>query len=166
MQTNRRDFLKIMAAVMAPLLIKPLEVFTAPRQPFIGLRTEPLMNLYSHMGVLPPTGLSVCEGRLLEIEDWDGTGYPCLIENACTFGPDRPRYLIYDFDLYNFRHFDHLDLNWASPEVKGWPNMASYHAKKRFGAAFRSVVKQGNGPMKRWMRFDVEVADLKLVNGE
>src|SRR5688500_362342 len=97
---NRRDFLKTAIASMVPLIVPvPLRLFTPPREPFVKLGLYALDGLYSHLGVLPSTNeLNICEGKLIEIGEWDGNGYPCLVENACTFGSNRPRAWTYDFD--------------------------------------------------------------------
>lgn len=153
---SRRDFLKSMAALVAPLVVKPLPVFVPPREPYVQLGRKSLDGLYSHLGVLPSTNeLSICEGVLLDIDGWDGTGYPCLVENACTFGPNPPRAWIYDFDLWNFRHDDEFGPLWKRPEYAEMNSHAEWHARRRFGDSFDEIVTKGGGSLvrrvqKRW----------------
>jgi len=98
------------------------------------------------------TELNICEGRLLEIGNWDGTGYPCLIENACTFGNNPPKVWIYDFDLWNFRHdLDNKNLKNKSANriTKKFVNMHAWHAYRRFGNDFERIIKTGDGMLSR-----------------
>ncbi len=151
---NRRDFLKSMAAIVAPLVVQPLAVFVPPREPFVQLGRKSLDGLYSHLGVLPVTDeLSICEGRLLDIDGWDGTGYPCLVENACTFGPNPPRAWIYDFDLWNFRHDDHLQPVWKRPDFAECNSHAEWYARQRFGDDFARIVIRGGGLLSRRVKW-------------
>lgn len=94
--------------------------------------------------------LSICEGNLLEIEDWDGIGYPCLVSNACTFGPNPPRVWIYDFDLWNFRDDDFLGPLWKLPEYDNFPNHNAFFAHRRFGSHVADVVHKGGGFLKQY----------------
>lgn len=150
---SRRDFLKSMAALVAPLVVKPLPVFVPPREPFVQLGRKSLDGLYSHLGVLPSTKeLSICEGLLLDIDAWDGTGYPCLVENACTFGQDKPRAWVYDFDLWNFRHDDQFGPLWKRPDYAGMNSHCEWHARRRFGDSFDEVVRQGGGHLSQCVK--------------
>jgi len=147
---KRRDFLKNSASAMAALVVLPLPVFIPPRDPFISYQKS-LMNLYSHLGVLPSSKeLGICEGELLEIGSWDGIGYPCLIENVCCYGNPRPRVWIYDFDLWNFRHDDHKRCEWF--KVKDfYPNSHLWHAHRRFGEQLEKIVDTGGGFLKKYL---------------
>lgn len=111
---KRREFLKGIALLFAPLPLIPVRAFVPHRDPFVRMGRTGLSSLVSHLGVLPITEeLNVCEGRILDMEAWDGIGYPVLVENACTFGRNRPRVWVYDFDLWNFRDDDHLQPIWS-----------------------------------------------------
>lgn len=152
MQT-RREFLKRCGGLLASVIAIPVPIFVPPRQPFVRFGTG-LDKLYSHLGVLPHTDeLNICEGRLLEIADWDGTGFPCLIQNACTFGPNPPRAWIYDFDLWNFRHDDDL---WDQLGPKAFYEISRKHdghhgwyASRRFGADYQRIATAGGGMLSR-----------------
>jgi hypothetical protein len=150
---NRRDFLKISIASMVPLIVPvPLRLFTPPREPFVKLGLYALDGLYSHLGVLPSTReLSICEGKLLEIGKWDGNGYPCLVENACVMGSNKPQAWIYDFDLWNFRHDDDLGPMWKHPEGKKFNSHNAWYASRRFGVDTKKIVSNGNGFLSRQM---------------
>jgi hypothetical protein len=146
---KRREFLKVAAGLFGSLVASPAQVFSPPRECFLSLDHKGLMGLYSHLGVLPATReLSICEGRLLDIDGWDGTGYPCLVENACTFGPEPPRVWVHDFDLWNFRHDDPHQPIWKRPDFKGVSHWL-WHAKRRFGAAYNQVIEAGGGWLSR-----------------
>ena len=148
---NRRDFLKITAGLFVPLLTKPVVSLIPPRKPFVhpSDRNRGLAGLYSHLGVLPSTReLNICEGIILEIEDWDGTGYPCLVQNVCTTGNIRA--FIYDFDLYNFR--DYQDeahrLRFEQSGINGGCGGCTSRTiclSHRFGDDAEIVVKTGGG---------------------
>lgn len=127
---DRRQFLKKSAILMAGMVALPVPVFVPPREPFVYI-TPGLDGLYSHLGILPSTKeLSVCEGRLLEIGDWDGTGYPCLVENACSFSRVPQRAWIYDFDLWNFRHVDTFGMLLSDPFGLQFPNLSTWFAHR------------------------------------
>lgn len=154
---NRRDFLKGVAALLAPLPHVPVNAFVPPRLPFVQMGRPGLLGLVQHLGVLPVTReLSICEGRVLDVEDWDGTGYPCLVENACTFGADRPRAWIYDFDLWNFRDLDHMGRFWSRPEVQRYTCTAAYYAHQRFGEGVFETIRLGGGSLYRNGLFNAE----------
>jgi hypothetical protein len=145
MMFNRRDFLKVIAAALAPLVAKPLPVFVPPREPFVKILPS-LDGLYSQLGILPTDqGLSTCEGAIREILPWDGTGYPVVIENVCTFGPTKFISTIYDFNLWNFRHDDHLQPIWQHPEGKTFKSHAAWFAFRRFGEEWQSIAAASGG---------------------
>lgn len=146
---TRREFLKVCGGLMAAAVAAPVAVFVAPRRPFVQ-HAPSLYGLYSHLGILPVSQeLNICEGRLLDIGDWDGTGYPCLIENACTFGPEKPRAWIYDFDLWNFRHDDALIEAIGREAFRDkrmeYNSHSHWYAHRRFGADLARVAECGNG---------------------
>jgi hypothetical protein len=88
---GRRSFLASVGALFVPLSIIPVPAFVPPREPFVRMGRRGLDELVSQLGVAPTTSeLSICEGVILKIEDWDGVGYPCLVQNACTFGANPP----------------------------------------------------------------------------
>mgnify|MGYP006935478883 CR=1 FL=1 len=146
----RRDFLKAIAAVLAPLPLIPVSAFVPPRNPYIQMGKHGLMGLVSHLGVLPvTTEINICEGRILDIDGWDGTGYPVLVENACTFGSEKPRAWIYDFDLWNFRDLDHMTRFWARPETQRYQSMAAFYAHQRFGDGVVQTIALGGGSLSR-----------------
>jgi len=146
---TRRTFLKIVASLMAPMIDVPIRAFVPPRDPFVH-HAIGLDGLYSHVGILPITReLNICEGLLLDIGDWDGTGYPCLVQNACTFGKSPPQVWIYDFDLWNFRHDDHLDPPRNVCHGHRFQSHSAAHAYRRFGKGLRTVVMAGRGPLAR-----------------
>lgn len=149
-EIRRRDFLKATAGLMASLVAAPVRVFVPPREPFVYIAPG-LNGLCSHLGILPSTSeLNICEGKLLEIGDWDGTGYPCLVENWCTFGPgERARAWIHDFDLWNFRHDDDLGLMHRHPEGRQFSSRNAWHAYRRFGQDWRQIAKAGGGWLAR-----------------
>lgn len=148
-KTNRRDFFKSVATLLAAIHTVPITSLVPPRSPYVRLGRRSLWSMVSHLGVLPSTNeLSVCEGSLLDIEPWDGTGFPCLIANACSFGPNRERVWVYDFDLWNFRDDDHLGRLHELPEYQHFNSHASFYAARRFGENLPDVVKSGNG----WLR--------------
>lgn len=140
---DRRDFLKTTGGVFAALLIKPVISLVPPRRPFVQVLPG-LSGLYAHLGLLPSTReLNICEGHILEIEEWDGTGYPCLVENACSSHPQRT--YIHDFDLYNFRFYQN--------EYHNTLRLPSRYAclYKRFGEDAETLAKTGGGWVgKRW----------------
>ncbi len=145
---ERRDFLKVAAGLMASVVAIPSRLFVPPRKPFVR-HSSGLDGLYSHLGVLPSTNeLNICEGVLLEIGNWDGTGFPCLVQNACTFGREPPRVWIYDFDLWNFRH-DDVGPMWEHSVGRRFPSHAAWYAHRRFGTDLRSVVIAGQGAIAR-----------------
>lgn len=145
---NRRDFLKSAIIALTPLIVEPVRLFIPPREPYVRFG-HALDGVYSHLGVLPASKeLNICEGALLEIEAWDGVGYPCLVQNVCTFGPNPPRAWIYDFDLWNFRHDDQII---HSPERLEYPNHAAWHATRRFGDDAKRIVLAGGGFLSRRM---------------
>lgn len=148
----RREFLKSVAALLAPVVVKPLQVFVPPREPYVQHR-ESLMGLYSHLGILPSTKeLSICEGHLLEIDGWDGVGYPVLIENACTYGPEPPRVWVYDFDLWNFRHDDDFGPLHKLVDWNIFVGHHHWHAKRRFGRDFEEIARTGGGMLARQLK--------------
>ena len=160
---ERREFLKAAAGLMASVVAVPVRVFVSPREPFVR-HSSGLDGLYSHLGVLPSTDeLNICEGQLLEIGNWDGTGFPCLIRNACTFGGEAPRAWIYDFDLWNFRHDDEFGPRWKHPEGKRFPSHAAWHAYRRFGADLRRVVIAGHGAIARQL-FGGSILDRRYTS--
>jgi len=147
---DRRAFLKTIAASLAAMPLIPVPVFIPPRRPFVKMNRGGLLGLVSHLGVLPTTReLNICSGRVLKIDRWDGTGYPCFVENVCTFGSGpRPSAWIYDFDLWNFRDDDHLGPLHRLSEFNGFNNHHSFYASRRFGKHWTEVVTQGGG----WLR--------------
>lgn len=153
---KRRDFIKSVAAALAGLAAVPVHAFVPPRRPFVRMnRGRGLEDLVEQLGVCRyPPGLGMCEGKILDMEDWDGTGYPCLVENRCTYGPNPPREWIYDFDLWNFRDDDYIDdLNegihrWQLLEQHNFQNTAAFYAWRRFGPNVHQVVQQGGGWLK------------------
>lgn len=144
---KRRDLLKIAAALMAPLAREPIKLFVPPREIYLQSQDERgLMNLVQPLGVLPNIPeLGGCEGRVLEIGDWDGIGYPVLVENACTFGKERPRAWTYDFDLWNFRHDDHLPRELVQKESRRHNSHAAWYASRRFGDDVTRITHEGGG---------------------
>jgi len=147
---HRRTFLKGIAASLASLQVIPVRAFVPPREPFVQMNRKGLDALVSHLGVLPVTReLSTCEGVILDMEAWDGTGYPCLVQNVCTFGPQKPQAWVYDFDLWNFRHDDHLGPLHLLPEFQGFNSHAAFHASRRFGEHWIDVVRKGGGFISR-----------------
>jgi hypothetical protein len=151
MVSTRRDFLKGCAGILGLLVAEPLRLFVPPREPYV--RQAPgLDGLYSHLGILPWTEeLNICEGCVLDIDRWDGTGYPVLIENRCTFGGNPPRVWVYDFDLWNFRHDDAFGPIWKRPDYAGLPNHNAWHATRRFGSDFERMCRTGGGMLGRQM---------------
>lgn len=151
---KRRDFVKSLAVAMAALSSVPVHAFVPPRNPFVRMnRGNGLESLVQHLGVCPSSpGLSTCEGTILDMEDWDGTGYPCLVRNACSFGPDPSKVWVYDFDLWNFRDDDYLDghgiYRWQLLEKYGFQNTHSFYAWRRFGPNVQRVVERGGGWLK------------------
>lgn len=150
--STRRDFLKQCGGILGILIAEPIRLFVPPRDPYV-YQARGLDGLYSHLGVLPCTKeLNICEGSLLEIGDWDGVGYPCLVENRCTFGPGSPpRAWIYDFDLWNFRHDDEFQPVWKRPDFAGLPSHRAWHAIRRFGDDFERIARTGKGTLYRQM---------------
>lgn len=148
---RRRDFLKCAAALLAPLATKPLEVFVPPREIYLRNQGDRgLMSLVSHLGVLPVSAeLNICEGRVLEVGDWDGIGYPVLVENVCSFGANRPRVWTYDFDLWNFRHDDDIPQGIRLAESRRFNGHAAWYASRRFGSDSRQIIQSGGGPLLR-----------------
>jgi hypothetical protein len=145
MNMKRRDFLKTSAGLIIGLSLPLPAVFIPPREPFVRF-SKGLDNLYSHLGILPVSEeLNVCEGNLLEIGKWDGIGYPCLIRNACCFSKNPPQVWVYDFDLWNFRHDDHLGLWTRHSEAENFRNHASWYAYRRFGEDWQRIAIQGGG---------------------
>ena len=147
----RREFLKLAAALMAPLASEPLRVFVPPREIYLQHQSDGgLLSLVAHLGVLPSTNeLSICEGQVLEVGDWDGIGYPVLVENACTFGKDKPRVWTYDFDLWNFRHDDDIPREVCIAESRRLNSHAAWYASRRFGRDTRKIVTEGGGWLAR-----------------
>ena len=135
---RRRDFLKLTAAILVPLIDVPTTILVPDRRPFI--RPD---GLYSHLGIFPITKeLNICEGWIREVGDWDGQGYPCLVENACTFGRERPRVWIYDVDLWNFRDDNSRDL---TRNRMHFNSQAAVSAWKRFGNDTVHIANAGGG---------------------
>lgn len=148
---QRREFLKFSAGALAAAITQPLELFVPPRDPYLQHQdSRGLYSLVSHLGVFPVSReLGICEGKVLEIGDWDGVGYPCLVENACQFGPNPSRVWVYDFDLWNFRHDDELGVWWRHPAGRHFKNHAAWFAQRRFGRDLKEVVMQGGGCLAR-----------------
>lgn len=141
----RRDFIKSIAASLAIFTVNPTGIFIPPRKSFVDFYPG-LNGLYSHLGMMPLTDeLGGCEGNLIEIHDWDGTGYPCTIENACTFGVDKPTTLIYDFDLWNFRHDNHIHKSVLLRELSKFKNHNEWYAFRRFGEDYKKIAKISGG---------------------
>ena len=150
---KRRSFLKLAAGLMAPAIGLPVPSLIPPREPYV-LLDRGLNGLVSHLGVLPITDeLNMCEGSLLEIGQWDGTGFPCLVRNACRFGGHNPAIWIYDFDLWNFRHDDELREQMGQKRFMAacqyYNSHAALHAVRRFGDDITTVVRHGGGPLRR-----------------
>lgn len=152
---NRRDFFKTAFVALSPILLPdPIRLFVPPRKCFVSLSHTPLMRLVSQLGVRPTTdALSICEGIVEVIQDWDGIGYPCLVKNVCTFGPQPPRAWIYDFDLWNFRHDDHLGPMYKHPEGKHFNSHAAWYASRRFGSDAGKIIHAGGG----WLRNQIAI---------
>lgn len=150
--STRRDFLKQCTGILGLLIAEPVRLFIPPREPY-ARQAPGLDGLYSHLGILPMTKeLNICEGLICEIGDWDGTGYPVLVENVCTFGPGpRPRAWVYDFDLWNFRHDDEFQPVWKRPDFAGLPSHRAWHAIRRFGDDFERIARTGKGTLYRQM---------------
>lgn len=160
---DRREFLKLAAGLMAHVAAVPVGIFVPPREPFVR-HGSGLDGMYSHLGVLPITDeLNICEGILLDIGQWDGTGFPCLVQNACTFGPRPPEAWIYDFDLWNFRHDDALGPRWKHPDGKRFPSHGAWHAHRRFGRDLHSIVTAGRGAIARQL-FDGPMLDRRYTS--
>jgi hypothetical protein len=155
-QMNRRDFFKTAFLAVAPLLLpNPVRLFVPPRRCFVNLNLTALNRLVSQLGVMPTTdALNVCEGVVEEIAPWDGIGYHCLVRNACTFGANPPRVWIYDFDLWNFRHDDHMGAMHLHPEGRKFNSHAAWYASRRFGADAGKIVHASGGWLKKQIALD------------
>lgn len=152
---KRRDFIKSIAFALSGLSIVPVEAFVPPRKPFVRMGRPGLGSLVEQLGVCKSyTGLSICEGEVIDMEDWDGTGYPCLVENRCSFGPNPSRDWIYDFDLWNFRDDDYIDRPHYGPQMwsilreHGFQSTNAFYAWRRFGPHVHKVVSNGGGWLK------------------
>lgn len=151
MKTNRRNFLKGIAASMASLVAVPIPAFVPPREPYVQMGLRGLDGLFGQLGITPSARfLGTCEGDVLEIGDWDGVGYPVLVSNACSFGPrgKSNQGWIYDFDLWNFRHDDHIPWAVVRENSKKFNSHAAWYAFRRFGPNVNQVVHRGGG----WLR--------------
>ena len=162
---NRREFLASCVGLLSASIARPAKLFIPPREPYVYLAPS-LMGLYKHLGVLPVSEeLSICEGMLREVQDWDGVGYPCVVENACCSSPGRCA-VVYDFDLYNFRHDDALRERMGrdayNAQIRLYNNHAGWYAHRRFGADAFGLIREGGGwltkwvdywPKSRWQRF-------------
>ena len=144
---KRRTFLKLAASLMTPLASEPLRVFVPPREIYLQHQDDRgLMSLVSPLGVLPRIReLGGCEGRVLDVDDWDGIGYPVLVENACTFGQTKPRAWTYDFDLWNFRHDDVIGRSICTAESRRFNSHAAWYAFRRFGKDTPRILREGGG---------------------
>lgn len=142
---KRRDFLKTISSSLAIFTTNPISVFVPPRVPFVGFYGGK-NGLYSHLGILPISDeLNICEGSLLEIGNWDGTGFPCLIENICCFGFQKPKVWVYDFDLWNFRHDDNLGRDLINKKTTEFNSHAAWYAYRRFGKEYKTIAQEAGG---------------------
>lgn len=166
---DRRSFLGFCAGLLSAAIIKPAAAFVPPRAPFVHVGRG-LDGIYSHLGVLPVSPeLGVREGQLLEIRDWDGVGYPCLVRNVCC-GANAPEAVIYDFDLWNFRHDDGLHdavgRDAYNREVRRYNSLSGWYAHRRFGDDAVDIIRQGGGWLaKRLDRFPTSLIPIAATAG-
>lgn len=160
---NRRDFFKTVLAAVSPLILPdPIRLFVPPRRCFVTMDATGLNRLVSQLGVMPTTdALNICEGMIEEIRPWDGIGYHCLVKNVCCGCVNPPRTWIYDFDLWNFRHDDHLMPMHKHPEGRKFNSHASWYASRRFGADAGKIVHAGGGWLRKQISVDGQPQNLR-----
>lgn len=149
MNYSRRAFLKIGAAAFSVATTTPIIKMIPRRMPFVQMGRGGLMDLASHLGVLPSSSeLGICEGVVRHIGAWDGNGYPCTVENVCTFGANRPVAVVYDFDLWNFRDDDSIGPLHKNKDYQRFNNHASFYASRRFGKSWHQLATECGGWLK------------------
>lgn len=136
---------------LAGLIALPLPVFVPPREPFIRIYRS-LDNLYTTLGIFPYSkDADIYDSRLIEIGKWDGKGFPCLLRKTYKNAP--PPVWYYDFDLYNFRHYDDLDDDLREQirrtGVCPLEPIRRHVMEERFGKDWLRVAKAGGGYLSR-----------------